>query len=48
MHRAEVSLQCGYGGKEIFRSIDDHYDQIIGKLVGMIDNPRPWLIPGDK
>jgi hypothetical protein len=30
--------------EETFRSIDKHYGRISGKLVRMIDNPRPWLI----
>lgn len=30
--------------EETFRSIDEHYGRISGKLVRMIDNPRPWLI----
>jgi len=29
--------------EERFRNMDEHYDQIIGKLVRMIANPRPWL-----
>ena len=45
---AEVAFRCGYWDKGTFRSTDDHYDQIIGKLVRMIDNPGPWLISGRK
>lgn len=41
---AEVAFRCGYGDNATFRSIHEHYDQIIGKLVRMIDNPNPWLI----
>ncbi len=41
---AEVAFRCGYWREELFQEIDQHYDRIIGKLVHMMDNPRPWLI----
>ena len=41
---AEVAFRCGYWEEQVFHEIDNHYDHIIGKLVHMIDNPRPWLI----
>jgi four helix bundle protein len=41
---AEMAFRCGYWDKTIFHELDEHYDRIIGKLVNMIDNPRPWLI----
>ncbi len=44
----EVAFRCGYWKEETFRSTDEHYDQIMGKLVRMIDNPRPWLIVSSK
>jgi four helix bundle protein len=45
---AEVAFRSGYWDKETFHSVDEHYDQIMGKLVRMIDNPRPWLISANK
>jgi four helix bundle protein len=45
---AEVAFHSGYWDGETFRGLDDLYDQIIGKLVRMIDNPRPWLIASNK
>lgn len=45
---AEVAFHSGYSDGETFRGLDDHYGQIIGKLVRMIDNPRPWLIASSK
>jgi four helix bundle protein len=39
---AEVAFRCGYLDRETFRVIDESYDQIMGKLVRMIDNPGPW------
>ena len=41
---AEMAFRCGYWDETIFHELDGHYDRIIGKLVQMIDNPRPWLI----
>jgi len=43
-----VAFHCGYWNEETFRSTDEHYGRIIGKLVRMIDNPRPWLIVSSK
>jgi len=40
----EFSLRCKYITREIFDKLFKRYDQIIGKLVRMIDNPTPWLI----
>ena len=45
---AELAFRCGYWSDEIFRGVDEYYDQIMGKLVRMIDNPRPWLIASTK
>ncbi len=45
---AEMAFRCGYWNEETFRHTDEHYDQIMGKLVRMIDNPRPWLIVSSK
>ncbi|MEO0137838.1 MAG: four helix bundle protein [candidate division WOR-3 bacterium] len=40
----EFSLRCKYISKDLFDRLYNNYDQIIGKLVRMIDNPDPWLI----
>jgi len=45
---AELALRCGYWEAGTFHAIDKHYDQVIGKLVRMIDNPHPWLIVGER
>ena len=45
---AEFSLRCGYWDQQVFEDIDRRYDQIIGKVVRMIDNPNPWLINAKK
>ena len=41
---AEIAFRCGYFDEPTFREIHEHYDYIIGKLINMIDNPKPWLI----
>lgn len=38
------AVRCEYMDTELAREIYRTYDQIIGKLVNMIDNPEPWLI----
>ena len=40
----EFAFRCGYLDEQTFSEINRHYDQIIGKLVRMIDNPLPWSI----
>ena len=45
---AEMAFRFGYLNQETFQDIDKRYDQIIGKLVRMIDNPNPWLIISKK
>jgi len=42
---AEFAFCCGYIDKLVYQNINKHYDQIIGKLVRMITNPEPWLLP---
>ena len=39
------AVKCGYVSEEKGRELRQTYDFIIGKLVSMISNPRPWLIP---
>lgn len=44
----QFSVKCDYitkdEGAELFRL----FDQIIGKLVNMINNPKPWILPVKK
>ncbi len=44
----EIAFRCKYRDEGMFRSLDEHYNKIMGKLVRMIDNPAPWLIARDK
>ena len=40
----EVAWRCGYLTEAKFREIDSAYDQIIGQIVKMADQPEKWLI----
>lgn len=42
----EMALNCEYIDAATYTKLHEHYDMVIGKLVKMIDNPNPWLIPG--
>ena len=39
------AVECGYLSKDMGKEIYTIYDNIIGKLVKMITNPHPWVIP---
>ena len=40
----EYSVKCGYLKREIGSELHRIYDNIIGKLVTMANNPKPWLL----
>lgn len=40
----QFCVKCGYLPKEVGKELYHTYDQIIGKLVTMINNPFPWLL----
>ncbi len=42
------SVNCKYLDRSTGRELYQIYDDIIGKLVNMINNPLPWLMPGAK
>lgn len=44
----EFSVQCGYLQKESGKKFSEYYDQVLGKLVRMINDPQNWLLPGAK
>lgn len=44
----EISVKCGYISRERGTELFHIYDQIIGKLVNMINNPKPWILPVKK
>jgi four helix bundle protein len=41
----EFAVKCEYLDVKIAREFYRVYDQILGKLVSMINNPSPWLLP---
>ena len=40
----EFAVKCNYLETEPGRELYQTYDQILGKLVNMINNPSPWLM----
>lgn len=44
----DFSVQCGYLKKEVGKELSDAYDNILGKIVSLINDPEPWLLPGAK
>ncbi|MFQ5420175.1 MAG: four helix bundle protein [Anaerolineae bacterium] len=41
----EFAVECNYLTAEVARDLYREYDHILGKLVNMINNPAPWLLP---
>jgi len=41
----EFAVKCGYLDTNTARELYQTYDNILGKLVNMINNPSPWLMP---
>jgi four helix bundle protein len=41
----EFAVKSNYLRADIARELYGAYDQILGKLVNMINRPSPWLIP---
>lgn len=42
------AVECAYLAPEVAQELAQTYDHIIGKLVNMINNPRPWLLVSRK
>ena len=40
----EYSVKCGYMDRVLGKELHETYDNIIGKLVTMGNNPGPWLL----
>ena len=40
----EYSVKCGYMDRVLGKDLHETYDNIIGKLVTMGNNPGPWLL----
>jgi four helix bundle protein len=39
------AVACGYLTGEVAQRLHEIYDRIMGKLVKMIVNPSPWILP---
>ena len=44
----EFAMQCGYLEAKIGEKLLTSYENIIGKIISLINNPQPWLLPGAK
>lgn len=44
----EFAVQRGYLEVEVGQELSASYDNILGKIVTLINNPQPWLLPGAK
>ena len=44
----EFAVQCGYLDSKIGQELLFSYENIIGKIISLINNPQPWLLPGAK
>ena len=41
----EFVQACNYADAKTVESLSAKYDRVLGKLVTMINNPSPWLLP---
>ena len=41
----EFAFECEYVPAEVMKELKKTYDHVIGKLVKMIINPTPWILP---
>jgi len=41
----EFAVECEYLNRDTARELYQTYNNILGKLVKMISNPLPWLVP---
>jgi four helix bundle protein len=44
----EFAVQCGYLDSETGQELLFSYENIIGKIISLINNPQPWLLPSAK
>jgi len=40
----EFAIECGYLKKENGHELSTTYDNILGKIVKLINDPKPWLL----
>jgi four helix bundle protein len=44
----EFAIRCNYVNVHVGEEISISYDNILGKIVKLINDPQPWLLPGAK
>ncbi len=44
----EYSIKCNYLERELGKQLHKNYDNIIGKLIIMENNPSPWILQKEK
>jgi four helix bundle protein len=44
----EFAIRCNYANVHVGEEISISYDNILGKIVKLIHDPQPWLLPGAK
>ena len=44
----EFAAKCDYLSQETVQELWRAYDNILGKIVSLINNPKQWLLPGAK
>jgi four helix bundle protein len=44
----EFAIHCEYLDPEIGKALLASYENILGKIISIINNPKPWLLPGAK
>ncbi len=44
----EHAVRCGYIKRDHAVALHSRYNDVIGKLVVMQNNPEPWLLPGHR
>src|SRR5581483_1832447 len=42
----EFAVSCGYLAQDAGKNLDQIYDKILVTLVGMINHPDSWILPG--
>jgi four helix bundle protein len=44
----EFAIECDYLDKQAGHELLTNYDNVLGKIVNLINDPQPWLLPGAK
>lgn len=44
----DFAFECGYITESTKKGLWKNYDHVIGKLVNMIHNPSPWILPKEE